>query len=609
MRLPITQLLSQRPVIFDGAMGTELYNRNHFINICFEELSLSRPSVVKTIHEENKNAGCDVITTNSFGANRYKLAEFLLADRARIIAKGAAELARSVAGEDLYVAGSVGPLGKIIEKEISEQEAIEAFREPILGLQEGGVDFIIFETFSRGSELAAAAKAASEIGIPYIGSLAFGERNISRAGETIEEFFAPILNLPNPPFMIAFNCSVGPKQMLEYLEAYLPRAPLPVLIMPNAGYPQLVHDRMIYMTTPEYVATYAKRFVELGASALGGCCGTTPAHISEISRTVKSFFRNRIEITTPKTELNLKPPVPPEKRSRLGFKLSAGEWVTSIEITPPLGYNLSAICSKAQKCREAGVDAINIPDGPRASSRISPLVTAWKIQETAGIETVLHLTCRDRNIIGMQSDLLGCAAAGIKNLLIITGDPPKLGDYPQATAVFDIDSIGLTRIAARLNSGIDIGGKEVDPATEFLIGVGADPTHLDQEREIERLFKKAEAGAYFCITQPVYDVEALLRFLEKIRDLSLKVIAGVWPLASLQNARFLNNEVPGVKIPDSLMKRMERAVSKEEARATGIQIAQEIIQAIQPYVSGVQVSAPFGNVDTALTVLFPDRSC
>lgn len=603
MRRSIEDLLKKQPIIFDGAMGTELYNRNHFINVCFEELCVSKPAVVRTIHEEYKNAGADVITTNSFGANRYKLAEYLLADRVRSIAKSAAELARSVAGEEIFVAGSVGPLGKIVGKEIDERDAREAFREPILGLQEGGVDFIIFETFSRSKELKVAAQAASEVGIPYIGSLAFGERNISRAGEGIEEFFAPILELPHPPFLISFNCSVGPKQMLEYLEDFLPRTPLPVLIMPNAGYPQLVHDRMIYMTTPEYFATYAKRFAELGASAVGGCCGTTPAHIAETARSVKAFFRHRIEIPSSPAMVNLRTPPPREARSALGAKLATGSWVTSVELTPPLGYDLTGILAKARTCKEAGVDAINIPDGPRASSRINPMITALRIQQDAGIETVLHVTCRDKNIIGLQSDLLGCAAAGIKNLLIITGDPPKLGDYPQATAVFDLDSIGLTRIASRLNQGVDIGGKEVNPPTAFLIGVGADPTHLDQERELDRLAKKVEAGADFCITQPVYDVEALLTFLERIRHLRLKVIAGVWPLASLQNARFLNNEVPGVRIPESLMKRMEKAGSKEEARATGIAIAQEIIQAIRPHVAGVQVSAPFGNVDTALKVL------
>ena len=310
-----------------------------------------------------------------------------------------------------------------------------------------------------------------------------------------------------------------------------------------------------------------------------------------------------MEIPSAKDEPVPVEPVPIAERSAFAAKLVRGDWVTSVEITPPLGYDLSGILTKAKRCKDMGVDCINIPDGPRASSRVSPMITASKIQSDAGLEAVLHLTCRDRNIIGMQSDLLGCAAAGLNNLLIITGDPPKLGDYPLATAVFDVDSIGLTRIAARLNRGLDIGGKEVRPPTKFLIGVGADPTHLDQDREISRFKQKAEAGADFCITQPVYDAEALLRFLERVKGLPIKIIAGVWPLASLQNARFLKNEVPGVTIPDSIMERMEKAPGKEAARDEGIAIAREIIQTIKPYVQGIQVSAPFGNVETAIKVI------
>ncbi len=605
MKESLPDIISRRPVIFDGAMGTELYARNHFINVCFEELSETKSEEVRRIHRENREAGADVITTNSFGANRFKLAEFLLAERTFSIARAAARLARLEAGEDLLVAGSVGPLGKKAGGETTDEEAVEAFIDPILGLQEGGADFIIFETFSRRAELVLAARAAAAAGMPYIASMAFGERNISRSGDSIEEFFRPLLESKQPPLMLGFNCAVGPRQMLEYLEDYIPAAPLPVLVMPNAGYPQVVHDRMIYMTTPEYFASYARRFVEIGARGVGGCCGTGPAHIAEAARSIKALHRVRIEAPRAHEAPQPRDPVPPEARSRFGAKLARGEWVTSVEITPPLGYDLSGVIRKAGECLRNGVDSINIPDGPRASSRVSPLIAAEKIQREAGIEAVLHLTCRDRNIIGMQSDLLGCAAAEIRNLLVVTGDPPKLGDYPHATAVFDLDSIGLTRIADRLNRGIDIGGKAVDPPTGFLIGVGADPTHLDQAREISRLRMKAEAGAYFCITQPVYDPDALFRFLEKTRDIPLKIIAGVWPLASVQNARFLKNEVPGVTIPDAVMARMERAATKEDARREGIAMAREIVEVIRGGVSGIQVSAPFGNIETALKVVSP----
>ena len=629
MKRSLRSIISRRPVIFDGAMGTELYSRHHFINVCFEELSETKSDEVRRIHRENREAGADVLTTNSFGANRFKLAEFLLAERTESIARAAARLARLEAGEELLVAGSVGPLGRKAGGEPSEEEALEAFVEPILGLQEGGADFIIFETFSRKSELLLAARAAGAVGMPYIASMAFGERNISRSGDSIQEFFRPLLELSRPPEMLSFNCAVGPKLMLEYLEDYLPTAPLPVLVMPNAGYPQAVQDRMIYMTTPEYFASYARRFVELGARGVGGCCGTGPAHIAEAARSIQALHRARegsgARTATTRAEADRKSdspslrdregpcarapegpcarePLPVEKRSSLGAKLVRGEWVTSVELTPPLGYDLSGILAKAEECRKNGVDAINIPDGPRASSRVSPLIAAERIRREVGIEVLLHLTCRDRNIIGIQSDLLGCAAAGIHNLLAVTGDPPKLGDYPHATAVFDMDSIGLTRIADRLNRGIDVGGKTLNPATEFLIGVGADPTHLDQNREIARLREKAEAGAFFCVTQPVYDVDALFRFLDKIRDIPLKVVAGVWPLASLQNALFLHNEVPGVRIPDPVMARMERAVTREEARREGVAIAREIVHRIRDRVAGIQVGAPLGNVEIALQV-------
>lgn len=407
--------------------------------------------------------------------------------------------------------------------------------------------------------------------------------------------------------MLGFNCSVGPKQMLDNLSDFVPASALPVLAMPNAGAPQRVSDRMLYMTSPEYFASYARRLVELGVKAVGGCCGTGPEHIAEAAKSLGALDRTVLSVlgSAPREgvpEVSL-PEFPLAERSRLGRALSEGRWVTSVEIVPPQGYDLGKTIERARRCAEAGVDAINIPDGPRASSRVSPLVTALRIQEEAGIEAVLHVTCRDRNIIGVQSDLLGCAAVGVSNLLAVTGDPPKLGDYPNATAVFDLDSVALTRVVSRLNRGLDTAGKSVNPATRFVVGVGADPTNLDLEREIERFYRKAEAGASFAITQPVYDAAALLSFLERVRGAGVPILAGIWPLASYNNALFLNNEVPGVSIPAAIMERMRVAGDKEEARRTGIETAREILAAVRPYVAGVQVSAPFGNVETALAVL------
>ncbi len=601
----LADLIRERVVVFDGAMGTELYGRHQFVNVCYDELSVSQPEVVKQIHRENKVAGADVLTTNSFGANRYKLAGHLLADRVVDIARAAAQIAREVAGDELYVAGSVGPLGQPLGPGgISAAEAIEAFSQPIRGLHEGGADFIIFETFSRRDEMLLAIRAAQREGLGYIASMALGPHGLTRHGETIDEFFAPFPDYLPEPLMIGVNCGVGPSEMLELVTAFIPNAPYPVLVQPNVGAPRLVSDRMIYLTTPEYLSTYALHFVQLGARGIGGCCGTGPDHIRALAQGVKAIHRVHVDLEEPgRPETEPVTPTPLADKSRFAAKLAAGEWVTSVEIVPPLGWDLQMTLDKASRCHAAGVDNINIPDGPRASSRISPLITAMEIQKQVGIEAVLHMTCRDRNLIGMQSDLLGAFAAGIRNLLIITGDPPKLGDYPFASAVFDLDSIGFTRIAARLNRGIDVGGWPVRPPTGFLLGVGADPSHLDQEREFDRLAQKVQAGAEYVITQPVFDVDTLLRFLEKIAHLRVPVLAGLWPLVSLRNAEFLNSEVPGVTVPDVLMTRMAKAKTKDDARAEGIAIAREIRDAIRKHVAGIQVAAPFGNVQTALDVI------
>jgi homocysteine S-methyltransferase len=351
--------------------------------------------------------------------------------------------------------------------------------------------------------------------------------------------------------------------------------------------------------------TYALHFAQIGARAIGGCCGTEPPHIQALAIGVKSMHKKHIEVReVAPEEAEFVEPCPITEKSRFAWKLAHRQWVATVEIVPPLGYDMTKTLERARACQIQGVDAINVPDGPRASARVSPLIAAMTIQQKAGVEAILHLTCRDRNIIGMQSDLLGCAAAGINNILIITGDPPKLGDYPFATAVFDLDAIGFTRIASRLNRGVDIGGHSVKPATCFAIGVGADPSHLDQEREVDRFHQKVEAGAEYAITQPLFDPDTLLRFLDRVAHLNIPVLAGIWPLASLRNAEFLNNEVPGVKVPDWILKRMAAASSsKEAARDEGIAIARELRDAVRPRVIGIQVSAPFGNVQTSLAVI------
>ncbi|MDP8222523.1 MAG: bifunctional homocysteine S-methyltransferase/methylenetetrahydrofolate reductase [Candidatus Lernaella stagnicola] len=601
----LRELLAERVVVFDGAMGTELYKRHQFVNVCYDQLNLTKPEMIREVHEANKRAGADVLTTNSFGANRRKLTPFLLADQTFAINKAAAEIAREVAGDDCLVAGSVGPLGVAVGLGgLEPEKAIEMFAESIGGLKAGGVDFLIIETFSRRETLLAAIRAAAQHDMPYIPSITVGEQGITRYGETIDMIYAPFPEDLPEPIMLGFNCGVGPAEWLEFLEQFIPRSPYPVLVQPNAGFPKTVDDRLIYMTSPEYFMTYALHFVQVGARAVGGCCGTAPEHIRELASSVKTMHKKHVEIVEkPEADVELVDACATEEKSRFAWKIAHGQWVTTVEIVPPLGYDLTRTIERARTCHIQGVDAINIPDGPRASSRVSPLIAAMQIQQNVGIEVILHLTCRDRNVIGMQSDLLGCAAAGINNILIITGDPPKLGDYPFATAVFDLDSIGYTKIAARLNRGVDIGGHPVRPPTCFIIGVGTDPTHLDQEREVDRFHQKIEAGAEYCITQPVFDPEVLLRFVERVGDSRIPILAGIWPLASLRNAEFMNNEVPGVHVPEAVMKRMAGAATKEEARAVGITIARELRDAMRDHVAGIQVSAPFGNVNTALAVI------
>jgi homocysteine S-methyltransferase len=410
---------------------------------------------------------------------------------------------------------------------------------------------------------------------------------------------------------VGLNCSVGPSEMLDSLELISSVTDKPISVQPNAGLPRNVENRTLYMCTPEYMAEYSKRFFEKGAKIIGGCCGTTPAHIRELGKAVRGLSKATAKIkhvatpTEHKESDKAEPQqaVPLKERSKLGKKIANGEMITSVEITPPRGIDLDSTLEKAQLCAEIGIDCINLPDGPRASSRISPMVTAVKIQEHANIETILHYCCRDRNLIGMQSDMLGASAIGLHNILVITGDPPKVGKYPDATGVFDMDSVGFTGVVRNLNHGIDIGGNGFSPPVYLTIGVGANPVAAEPEREIERFKLKVQAGAEYAITQPIFDPQMLEKFLESVQDYKIPIIAGIWPFASYKNAEFMANEVPGVVVPKQLLEKMSNAKTKEQGRILGIEIARDIMQKIEPYVQGYAVSAPFGNVRTALAAL------
>lgn len=605
----IISKMTETPLIFDGAMGTVIYEKGVFINACYDELNLTNPDLIKSIHQEYIDAGCDVILTNTFGANSFKLEKYGLANKIYDINFMGAKNAIEVAKEDVYVLGSVGsclPQGSFLTEE-NKGSLKESYKLQIQGLKDGGVDGIILETFSNFEEIELAAQIVKEYDLPLIVSLACKKEKETLNGLNIKEAIKRLDKNPNVD-AIGMNCIVGPHAMLSLIEDVINLTSKPFVVEPNAGYPQNVDGRMIYMSTPEYFATYAQNFIRLGVSGVGGCCGTTPKHINEVAKTVKALtgVKKHLKIdkveTVASVEINV---TPKEEKSNFAKKLFSGEKVVTMEITPPRSVILDSLLDKVKQCKETGIDAINIPDGPRASSRISSLVTAIMIEREVGIETILHYCCRDRNLIGMQSDLLGGYAAGLKNYLIVTGDPPKLGDYPQATAVFDINAVGLTKVVHNLNHGYDIAGNLINPPTSILIGVGANPCAIDIDEELKHLLNKYNAGAEYAITQPVFAPEALLSFIEQAdkMGINLPIVAGIWPLVSLKNALFLKNEVPGVYVPDSIITKMEKAKTKEDALNYGIEIAHDIKEKINSYVSGYQISAPFGKVDIALKVV------
>ncbi|NDE16112.1 bifunctional homocysteine S-methyltransferase/methylenetetrahydrofolate reductase [bacterium] len=628
----MTAIESGRALLMDGAMGTELYAKGTFINKCFEELNLTSPALVVEVHLAYLRAGADIISTNSWGGNRFKLSGHNLHDKVREINHKAAEIARNAikaAGRDgIFVAGSVGPLGVRIEPwgPTSFDEARHAFAEQIQALVSGGIDLISLETFSDISELQQAVLAAREVapGIPVIAQIAINPDGKSLMGTPLEWAMKKLDEWEVD--VVGLNCSVGPQPMMTALPKIRATTNRPLCVQPNAGMPKLVEGRTFYMSTPEYFAEFTKGFLQSGVNIIGGCCGTTPDHI----RAMGNAFRHhaamalnertgqkgadsgasRIEFAGTRDENTPHSgvaPVPAVEKSAWARKIAAGQRVCSVELLPPAGVKTGKIMEQSKKLKAAGIDAINIPDGPRASARMSAILTAVMIEKRAGIETVLHYTCRDRNLLGMQSDMLGAHAIGLRNMLLVTGDPPKMGTYPNATGVFDIDAIGLTNMVSRLNRGLDLGGRPIGEPTALSVGVGVNPAHRDFEYEMKRFRYKVEAGAEWCITQPVFESAALFRFLDYIdkHKIRIPVIAGVWPLLSLRNAIFMKNEVPGVVIPDGIIRRMEKPQDPEDAKKTGVEIAREMVEELGSNIQGLQLSAPFGRIDLALAIVSP----
>jgi len=601
--------LKTSPVLCDGAMGTLLYSKGIFINRCYDELNLSQPDLIRGVHHEYLQAGAEIVETNTFGGNSFRLERHGLGGKVHDINFAGAKLAKEAAKSfDAWVAGSVGPLGIRIEPlgKTSFQEAKDAFREQIAALLEGGVDLIILETFGYLEELHQAMLAARELNpkVPVIAQVTVDEEANCLDGST-PETFAPRLEQWGAD-VIGCNCSVGPVAMLDAMERVRAATSLPVSAQPNAGIPRSVEGRNIYLCSPEYMASYARKFVAAGVKLVGGCCGTTPEHI----RVMKSGLRAsqaRARISDPQVKANVKLPaaieaLPLALRSRLGAKIASGQFVTMVEVVPPKGTNIQKELDGARFLKSVGVDGINIPDSPRASARMSNQALSVLLQQQAGVEAILHYTCRDRNVLCIQSDLLGAAAVGIKNLICITGDPPKMGGYPDATAVFDVDAIGLVNIVHNLNRGLDIGGNPIGIGTGFAIGVGANPGISNLDEEIRRFEFKVEAGAEYAVTQPVFDLSLLETFLKRIEHCRIPVVAGIWPLVSVRNAEFMKDELR-VSVPDAILERMTRAPSPEAAREEGIVIAREMLIAARGMVQGAQISAPMGKYSAAVDVL------
>jgi homocysteine S-methyltransferase len=603
---PFLERLAEGVIVGDGAMGTMLYARGVFINRCFDELNLSNAALVKSVHDDYIGAGADMIETNTFGAHRFKLAPHGLEGQVVKINREGARVAREAAQGRALVAGSIGPIGKPLQPfgNISAEEALHAYQEQVQGLVEGGVDLFILETMPSLDQARAALQAVRSLSpLPAIVSLTFNEDGTTFYGDRPEDVVRELEALSVP--VIGANCSQGPQPMLETVQRMVAVAKSArISAMPNAGAPSFVDGRYVYLCTPEYMASYARRFIAAGVALVGGCCGTTPAHIKNLVRSVRMRSTEKVEVepVTPFWPKEAPQPIAREAKSALARKLQQ-KFVVSVEIDPPKGADPGAIFDRAQYCKENEVDCINVGDGPRASARMSAQAFCLLLEEKIGIDTILHYTCRDRNLLGIQSDLLGAYAMGLRNILAITGDPPKLGDYPDATAVYDVDSIGLIRIMSQLNHGCDLAGKVIGPALGIHIGCGADPSKPDREKELRRLEEKVRAGAEYIMTQPVYDPKTLESFIASVKHLDTPILVGILPLYSHKNAEFLHNEVPGMSIPDDIRERMRKAGSGDQARDVGVKIAQEALLAAKQLAQGTYVMPPFNKVELAVRVI------
>jgi homocysteine S-methyltransferase len=611
------EIFADRPVLADGAMGTVLYARGVFINRCYDELNLSDPNLILSVHEEYLQAGAEILETNTFGANRFRLMRHGLGGKVEEINAAGVRLARQAverlkekqAGE-AWVAGAVGPLGVRLEPlgKTGLDEARAAFAEQIGVLAKSGVDLLIVETMPALNEAHQAMEAAKAVApeLPVLVMITVDDESECLDGSSAAQAAALLTEWGADA--VGVNCSTGPATVLTAIEQMRSATTLPLAAMPNAGLPRSVEGRNIYLCSPEHMASFARKAITAGVQIVGGCCGTTPNHIRAMRSAIRAMDEQaHVEGkgAAPATSKET-PPAPLAQRSRLGSLIADGKFITMVEFVPPRGIDCSKEIEGAGLMARLGVHAIDVYDAAQASARMSGQSLCIQIQQHTGMETILHYICRDRNLLSIQSDLLGVSSIGLRNILCVTGDPPKQGDYPDASAVFDVDSIGLVNIARRLNHGLDIGSNSIGASTNFTIGVAANPGVPDIENELRRFAYKVEAGAEYAVTQAVFDLRLLEEFLERVKDRMgdhrIPVIAGIWPLTSLRNAEYMKNDLR-IAMPEEIMLRMAQAETPGAARAEGIQIAQEMLAAVRPLVQGVQVSAPFGDYEAAAEVI------
>jgi len=598
--------LRQNVVLFDGAMGTMLYSKGIYVNRCYDELNLSQPRIVREIHQAYADAGADVLETNTFGANRYKLGCHGYAEDLAAVNYQGARLACEVAGSDLWVAGSLGPLGLRLEPwgPTAYEEARAAFREQARSLLDGGVDLFIIETISDMNEIREAILGIREIsGLPIVAQMTISEEGVTPYGTTPEVAVQKMAEWGAD--VVGLNCGVGPQMMLTALQRMIVATDKPLIIQPNAGLPKNIEGRNIYLSSAEYMAEYAKRFILTGAKAIGGCCGTTPEYIHAMRNAIRAIAPGKRKTGSIVVSAGQPTVVARslDQKSPWGAKIARRQFITSVEIVPPRGIDVERAVSTVELLQAEGIDAVNIPEGPRALSRMGAVYLSKILQDRLQTEVISHYTCRDRNLLGIMSDLLGIHAMGIRNLLLVTGDPPKMGNLPEATAVFDVDSIGLVNVVHTLNRGLDLGNNPIGDPTEFVIGVGVNPGAIDPDYELRRFEWKVKAGAEYAITQPVFDIAIFERFLEQVKSYNIPIIAGIWPLVSLRNAEFMNNEVPGAHVPQTILESMRKASSREAALEIGLQIARETIDTLFPRVQGIQLAIPLGRVDLTVNLL------